>query len=127
MRKLALVSIPVLLMISSYAQNASLSQKNYLTAKEAAEITDTDNAKIINITETSQLPDGAMMSEGKMIWIRKGEEIEMKEFLIMRNGSRVMCNGVIFTKKGKMVTLKEGWHIDMNGVIKQIKKQHIEN
>jgi hypothetical protein len=59
--------------------------------------------------------DCITMKNGKMCMIKAGKELPMAKEVLMPNGSKVMTNGAVLTKDGKIVVMKEGDKVDMSG------------
>ncbi len=47
--------------------------------------------------------------------------MELKENLMLKNGTVVLADGSVKTKGGKMMQLKEGEFMDMNGKMNKMK------
>ena len=60
-------------------------------------------------------PDGVMMQDGKMIIVKDGRMVTLKNDMTMDNGMIVMSNGSYMKKGGTKMMFKEGEHMDMSG------------
>jgi imidazolonepropionase-like amidohydrolase len=50
-----------------------------------------------------------------MCMIKAGKELPMAKEVLMPNGSKVMTNGAVLMKDGKIIVMKEGDKVDMSG------------
>ena len=62
-----------------------------------------------------EMKEVVKMKEGKMMVMKASSTTELKENMILKNGTVVMMDGKLKTKEGKMVQLKEGESVDMKG------------
>lgn len=60
-------------------------------------------------------PDGVMMQDGKMIIVKDGRMVTLKNDITLDNGLVVMSNGSYMKKGGTKMMFKEGEHMDMSG------------
>jgi hypothetical protein len=66
-----------------------------------------------------------MMKSGKMMIMKDGNWVEMKETTITANGARVMTNGVVMTRDGNKIQLTDGGMVHNNGDIMDYKGKSI--
>ena len=108
MKKSILVGTAALLIsITSFA-GSNLSEREYR-----------DTVKI-NYTLPAH-PDGVMMTEGTMKLVKDEVVTAMVVDITMLNGTIVSVDGTIVTKDKTQTMMKEGQHMDMNGVITEMK------
>ncbi len=72
------------------------------------------------------MDDGVEMKEGKVMVMKGANTMELKEKLMLKNGTVVMADGSVKTKGGKMMQLKEGKFMDMNGKMDNMKMDKME-
>ena len=58
-----------------------------------------------------------MMKDGKILIMKAGSWVEMKETTTTANGAKVMTNGTVITKEGNKIQLTEGGMIHNNGTV----------
>lgn len=66
-------------------------------------------------TQSSQMRDGFIMKKGKMIAIKNGQAKLVDKDIQLNNGSIITASGIMKTKDGKTVALKEGEYISVDG------------
>jgi hypothetical protein len=60
--------------------------------------------------------DGIMMKDGKLMMMHSGKEVSrMDRETTLRNGAKVLMNGKIAMKDGKIVQLQEGQMVMLDG------------
>jgi transcription antitermination factor NusG len=59
--------------------------------------------------------NGTTMRGGKMVQIKDGRFIDMKEDITLADGIKILQNGTIVKKDGTKIKLEEGDFIDING------------
>lgn len=64
----------------------------------------------------AQQPDQIMMKDGRLVVYKNGKESDMKEDVLLGNGTVVTMDGTVKTKEGKTIRLNNGESIDANGV-----------
>src|SRR5579862_2917818 len=69
-----------------------------------------------------KMKDCVMMKDGKMMTMMDGKTMVMDKDMTLKNGTVVMTNGMVKTKKGKTMQLKDGESLDMNGKKMKMKK-----
>ncbi len=68
-----------------------------------------------------------MMNGGKMMCMKDGKTIPMTETMTMKNGTKVMADGMVKMKDGKSMMLKDGQSVMMSGKVdKMPMKEHME-
>lgn len=68
--------------------------------------------------------DGCMMMDGKMMMIKDGKMTAMKKQMTLGNGTKCMVDRTCVKKDGSKINMKEGDHMDMDGNMKSMKKEH---
>jgi hypothetical protein len=68
--------------------------------------------------------DGVMMQDGKMNLWTENNQTELKKEVTMGNGTSVMANGSYILKNGTKMMLKEGEHMNLDGIIKPQRMKH---
>lgn len=64
----------------------------------------------------AQQPDQVVMKDGRLVVVKNGKESDMKEDVILGNGTVITMDGMVKTKEGKTIRLNNGESIDANGV-----------
>ena len=64
----------------------------------------------------SQQPDQIVMKDGRLVVYKNGKQSDMKEDVLLGNGTVVTMDGTVKTKEGKTIRLNNGESIDANGV-----------
>ncbi len=72
------------------------------------------------------MKDGVEMKEGKVMVMKGANTMELKENLMLKTVTVVMADCSVKTKGGKMMQLKEGEFMDMNGKMKTDKMDKVE-
>lgn len=67
--------------------------------------------------ETSVVKDGFVMMDGKMMILENGKMTPMKKNIVMENGTKIKKNGMIRTKDGKKIKMKNGNCSDKMGAV----------
>jgi hypothetical protein len=65
--------------------------------------------------------NGVILKNGKMWIINENKVLELKYTITMSNGTKAMNNGCYIIKGGSFINFNENEHMDMNGVITQLK------
>jgi hypothetical protein len=106
MRKLILSIFVIVTSLGAYAQDESASLGN----NDAAVSIKPDSSKYIH-------PDGYMMTDGFMMTVKNGVFAKMDKNVTLSNGTLVMSSGSYIKKGETKQTIKEGEHIDLNGIV----------
>jgi len=68
-----------------------------------------------------------MMKDGKMVEMRDGKTMPLEKDMTLKNGTVVMTNGTMKTKEGKIMPMKEGECMNMQGKVeKKTEKKKME-
>lgn len=76
---------------------------------------------VINYPSIKAHPDGVMMTDGTMKLVKNEVVTPMDVEITMNNGTTVSVSGAIVYKDKTKSMMKEGQHMDMNGVITDMK------
>jgi len=81
-----------------------------------------DHQKSAVIAVSQQVhPDGVMMTGGTMKLVKDGVITAMETEITMSNGTSVLVDGTIIKKDKTRMMMQDGQHIDMAGVITEMK------
>jgi hypothetical protein len=115
MKKLIFVCAALALSFGSFAQSDT--SKLIIINHDATYQDQIDMSKV----------DGCMMKEGKMLMIKDSVLSPMTVPMTMKNGTKVMIDGLCVLENGTELRMKEGDHIDMAGVLHIRKDVGIKN
>jgi hypothetical protein len=108
MKKSMLVSTAaILISVASFAQSDFTSKNSRDTLKTSQTV--------------KAYPDGVMMTEGTMKLVKNEVVTPLDAEITMSNGTKVSVSGTIIYKNKTQSMMKEGQHMDMNGVLTETK------
>ncbi len=108
MKKLILACSAILITLTSFVNNDSSVRKQ-------------ENSIQLSTAQQAH-PDGVMMTDGTMKLIKSGLVTPMTVEITMSNGTSVLTDGTIIKKDKTRMMMQEGQHIDMAGIITEMKK-----
>ncbi len=130
MKCVFLLMIFFLILLSGNAQdngkidtisNKKLIQNNQIDYMDNTVIKKQEPIQIANEVQT----ECYIMKDDKMIYVTKDKRKQMKKDTTLKNGNIIMKNGMVKTKDGVTIQLKNGDCVDMNGNIRPFPKEII--
>lgn len=122
MKKLILVFAAIAITAGVYAQTSSANR-----IMSPQDMNNSQNQNVQNKPIDESIPDGVMMQNGKIMKVKNEKMINLDHDMTMSNGTKVMSDGTYIKKDEKKMMLKEGQHIDMEGIITFIKTHKDKN